>query len=854
MKQLLHVALTLFCITFATIVYGQCPVALTYTSTNVSCFLGTNGSITATASGGSAPYQYQLAEAGAGAWSTNNVFTGLAAGTYPVSAKDGAGCVKTVYVVITQPSALTVSYSASNPVCSGANNGTISTQVSGGVAPYTYNWTKNGSAYSTSSNLTGLGAGNYQVIVTDASGCSASPPVAQQVQPLSLTGFNEDVVANGTGTASTSSTSRAVDAAPGYVFFAAGYSNPSNSSGSNGLPANGSFNSAQDASRNYQLASYSSNNVLLLRSSGDNANGGATSGTLTFASQFRSNYATLYVVGTTGSGTGTINYQVNYSDATTSTGTLNFPDWYLSPGSSSSIRAIGNLNRVTRTSSASYETGGNFNLFEAPITISASNQNKVINSVTFTWSGSGSARTNLFAITGYTSTSNGIRINEGPASSVVPAVSITSNAPGNKFCSGQSVTFTATPTNGGTSPSYQWKVNGSNAGTNSPTFTSTSLANNSQVSVVLTAAGNVGCLSTSSATSNIITMTTATQAASVAVGASSTSICSGTNVVFTATPTNGGTAPSYQWRLNGINVGANGNTWSSSSLVNNDAVTVIMTSNTTCVTNNPATAPVVNMTVSPVSTPSAVISGTKVNPGLLLNSTVANVGTTPAYQWYKNGVAVPNATASTLSAPTATVGEIYSLKVTSSNVCSSPAATMSNYVTITPAILPIKLESFRAQEDGGVVKLTWKTGFEEDLVIFDIQRSEDANGGFESIGNVQPKNAARGANYSFDDEPGKNGTYYYRLVQKEKNEKTVISGTVSIRLTGITDIRIATKTSSWKIFTTGYAKYWLVDAFGVKVDKGEAEGNFEVAKPKLKGIYYLQMQKNKDIFIFKIVN
>lgn len=854
MKQFVLLVSVLCASVFSMTVSAQCPVALSYTSTNVSCYLGTTGSITATASGGTEPYQYQLAEAGAGAWSTNNVFTGLAAGTYPLSARDGAGCVKTVYITITQPTQLSVSYTSTDPICSGVNNGTITTQVSGGTAPYTYSWKKNGSAFSTSANLTGLGAGNYSLIVTDAAGCSAVPTVPQEVKSITLTGFNADVVANGTKVAASTSSSAPLDAAPGYVLFAQGYSNPGGTAGTGGLPASGTFNSAQNAQRTYQLASYTSNNVLLLRSSSDNASGGATSGTLTFASQFQSNYSTLYVVGTTGSGTGTISYEVNYSDATKSTGTLNFPDWYLSSGSASSIRALGGLNRVVRNTTSGFENGNNFNLFEAPITISAANQAKVISSIKFTWSGSGSARTNLFAITGYTATATGIRINEGPTSSVVPSVSIVSNATNNQFCSGQSVTFTATPTNGGTTPSYQWKVNGSNVGTNSPTFTSTSLANNAQVSVVLTAAGNVSCLSTSTATSNVITMTTATKAASVSINASSTTICAGTNVTFTAIPTNGGSSPSYQWRLNGINVGGNSDTYTNSNLINNDKISVVMTSNIACATGNPATSGTVTMTVNPIVTPTATITATKVDPGLNFTSTVSNVGLTPGYQWYKNGVAVPNATGTTLSAPSAALGEIYSLKVTSSNSCTQPPAVMSNYIMVSAATLPLTMEWIRADEKENVVNLQWKTSFEENLQMFEIQRSESAAGMFTTIGTVQPKNSSRGASYSFQDQPVQNGTYYYRLRHRDRDERTVVDGTVSVRLTGITDIRIATKNSSWQITTTGFTKFWLLDSYGVKVQKGEAEGNFEVFKPKMKGVYYLQLQKGKDTFTYKLVN
>ena len=86
--------------------------------------------------------------------------------------------------------------------------------------------------------------------------------------------------------------------------------------------------------------------------------------------------------------------------------------------------------------------------------------------------------------------------------STVPSVSILASA--NNICSGKSVTFTATPTNGGTAPSYQWKLNGNNVGTNSATFTSVTLANNDQVTVVLT--NNDGCAIPATATSNKITM------------------------------------------------------------------------------------------------------------------------------------------------------------------------------------------------------------------------------------------------------------------------------------------------------------------------------------------------------------
>lgn len=94
---------------------------------------------------------------------------------------------------------------------------------------------------------------------------------------------------------------------------------------------------------------------------------------------------------------------------------------------------------------------------------------------------------------------NGTTVNTpGP----IPAVSITAN-PSGAICPGTLVTFTATPTNGGTAPSYQWHLNGSSVGTNSTTYSTTALQNGDQVNCVMTS--NLVCVSPQSATSNTYT-------------------------------------------------------------------------------------------------------------------------------------------------------------------------------------------------------------------------------------------------------------------------------------------------------------------------------------------------------------
>ena len=100
-----------------------------------------------------------------------------------------------------------------------------------------------------------------------------------------------------------------------------------------------------------------------------------------------------------------------------------------------------------------------------------------------------------------TATSGTVAINV--SSNVTPSVSITT--PFTTITSGTSATFTATPANGGT-PTYQWKKNGSNIiGETGSTYTTTTLANNDVVEVVMTS--NALCATTNTATSSPITMT-----------------------------------------------------------------------------------------------------------------------------------------------------------------------------------------------------------------------------------------------------------------------------------------------------------------------------------------------------------
>ena len=156
--------------------------------------------------------------------------------------------------------------------------------------------------------------------------------------------------------------------------------------------------------------------------------------------------------------------------------------------------------------------------------------------------------------------------------------------------------------------------------------------------------------------------------ASVSIVASATTICAGTNVTFTATPTNGGTTPSYQWKVNGVNAGTNNATFSSTSLINGDIVTVVLTSNATpCLTGSPVTSNAIVITVNPLPT-TPTFSKTDIdciNPSGSITVTVQNAGETYSFD---NGAIFQSG-----NSKSGLVAGAYNVVIKSAAGCLSPA-------------------------------------------------------------------------------------------------------------------------------------------------------------------------------------
>ncbi|NMC40278.1 MAG: HYR domain-containing protein, partial [Bacteroidales bacterium] len=150
--------------------------------TNVTCFGGSNGQVTIAAGGGTAPYQYSL---NAGPFQVSPTFMGLTAGSYTVTVRDANLCTSIVPVTITEPPQLIATASSNSPVC---QTGTIN--LSGGPnGMASYSWTGPNGFVSSLQNpsiagATAAHAGVYNLVITDASGCTASSGTNVAVIPL----------------------------------------------------------------------------------------------------------------------------------------------------------------------------------------------------------------------------------------------------------------------------------------------------------------------------------------------------------------------------------------------------------------------------------------------------------------------------------------------------------------------------------------------------------------------------------------------------------------------------------------------------------------------------------------------
>lgn len=158
------------------------PTALnmSLSKTDVTCNGVSDGQVNSTVTGGTVPYTYTWSNG-----STTANVSNLTVGNYCLTVTDGNGCSANACETITEPSALTLNFGVTNVSCNGVCDGTATATVAGGTPPYSYNWS--GLAGNTATNVTAICDGIYDLVVTDAEGCSIDTLDWIVTEPIALT-------------------------------------------------------------------------------------------------------------------------------------------------------------------------------------------------------------------------------------------------------------------------------------------------------------------------------------------------------------------------------------------------------------------------------------------------------------------------------------------------------------------------------------------------------------------------------------------------------------------------------------------------------------------------------------------
>jgi hypothetical protein len=264
-----------------------------------------------------------------------------------------------------------------------------------------------------------------------------------------------------------------------------------------------------------------------------------------------------------------------------------------------------------------------------------------------------------------------------------PSVSIVAGA-STTICPGASLSFSVSSSaNLGSTPSYQWQINGTDVtGETNATFSTTALVNGDAVGLVVTSSISGGCLTSTTATSNTVSVTVQTPT-SFSTQPTDAAACLGATQVFSATATGTGTI-SYQWYKSNTSITGNPtaitNSLTLSGLVSGSAADYYVVATGTCGSKNSDT---ITLTLNPNTLITTQPTAISLCAGLDTAFSVAATGFgTLTYQWRKNGSAISGETNDTLilSSVLAANAGTYSVLVTGgcNSLASSNAALTVN--------------------------------------------------------------------------------------------------------------------------------------------------------------------------------
>jgi len=288
-------------------------------------------------------------------------------------------------------------------------------------------------------------------------------------------------------------------------------------------------------------------------------------------------------------------------------------------------------------------------------------------------------------------------------SNVTPTISIF--ATDNPVCAGTNDSFYVNVTNQGNSPSFQWQLNGVNAG-NQATYSNANLADGDRLTCILTN-NDPSCLASPTATSNTIVINVLPMVTpSVSINATPAgAVCAGAPLSFTAVTQNAG-SPAFQWLVNNVSSGT-GPSFSSVSLNEGDVVTCQINSPGNCQTTTTAVSAPYVVHITPLVTPVVTImpqnvvvcEGTPVNFTASLNTPVSGA----TFQWQVNGVNA-GTNSSAFTANDLHDGDQVSCAVSANGSCLTPANSQPQTVHVN-AVPQITLSSTITLKRGSSVQL-----------------------------------------------------------------------------------------------------------------------------------------------------
>jgi len=182
---------TLGCHAYGNITISQPPeLIISSTTQDLSCFGDSDGSIDISISGGTGPYSF--------AWNnttqTTEDINNLLANTYTVTATDAHSCTISLTSTIYEPPQLQSSTSPTDISCFGLSDGSIDLNVNGGTPPYSFNWSNS----SHDQNIINIPEGSYDVVITDANGCTITDnDTIIQPTEIIITNTTTDIICHG---------------------------------------------------------------------------------------------------------------------------------------------------------------------------------------------------------------------------------------------------------------------------------------------------------------------------------------------------------------------------------------------------------------------------------------------------------------------------------------------------------------------------------------------------------------------------------------------------------------------------------------------------------------------------------